>query len=60
MAGNGRLAQVAGTEQGTWPVLNYLAIVWLGIILFLIIEIAEKFLIPWHASRRSTASVGAV
>ncbi|MGN7132485.1 ABC transporter permease [Rhodococcoides corynebacterioides] len=32
----------------------------LGIILFLIIEIAEKFLIPWHASRRSTASVGAV
>ncbi|MDV7198947.1 ABC transporter permease [Rhodococcus kroppenstedtii] len=32
----------------------------LGIILFLVIEIAEKFLIPWHASRRSTASVGAV
>ncbi len=32
----------------------------LGIILFMIIEIAEKFLIPWHASRRSTASVGAV
>ena len=32
----------------------------LGILLFLVIEIAEKFLIPWHASRRSTASVGAV
>ncbi|WP_280461538.1 ABC transporter permease [Nocardia carnea] len=32
----------------------------LGIILFAIIEIAEQFLIPWHASRRSTASaVGA-
>ncbi|MFI7528861.1 ABC transporter permease [Nocardia salmonicida] len=29
----------------------------LGIILFAIIEIAEQFLIPWHASRRSTASV---
>ncbi|MFQ6397963.1 ABC transporter permease [Nocardia sp. KC 131] len=29
----------------------------LGIILFAIIEIAERFLIPWHASRRSTASV---
>ncbi|MBY6414615.1 ABC transporter permease [Rhodococcus sp. BP-252] len=32
----------------------------LGIILFMIIEIAEKFLIPWHASRRSTASAAAV
>ncbi|MGB3772165.1 MAG: ABC transporter permease [Rhodococcus sp. (in: high G+C Gram-positive bacteria)] len=32
----------------------------LGILLFLVIEIAEKLLIPWHASRRSTASVGAV
>lgn len=32
----------------------------LGIILFMIIEIAEKFLIPWHASRRSTASASAV
>ena len=31
----------------------------LGIILFMIIELAEKLLIPWHASRRSTASVGA-
>ncbi|MEU7628716.1 ABC transporter permease [Nocardia sp. NPDC049220] len=29
----------------------------LGIILFAIIEIAEQFLIPWHASRRSTTSV---
>lgn len=31
----------------------------LGIILFMIIELAEKLLIPWHASRRSTASVSA-
>lgn len=28
----------------------------LGILLFFVIQIAEWFLIPWHASRRSTAS----
>ena len=28
----------------------------LGIVLFAIIEIAEKLLIPWHSSRRVTNS----
>ena len=28
----------------------------LGIVLFAIIEIAEKILIPWHSSRRGAAS----
>ncbi|MEN3320599.1 MAG: NitT/TauT family transport system permease protein [Mycobacterium sp.] len=28
----------------------------IGIVLFAIIEIAEKLLIPWHASRRTTSS----
>lgn len=30
----------------------------LGVLLFAIIQVAEWFLIPWHASRRSTASTG--
>jgi NitT/TauT family transport system permease protein len=30
----------------------------LGIVLFAIIEIAEKLLIPWHSSRRTTNSTG--
>lgn len=28
----------------------------LGIVLFAIIEIAEKMLIPWHSSRRAASS----
>ena len=31
----------------------------LGIVLFAIIEIAEKLLIPWHSSRRGATSAGA-
>ncbi|AOS63419.1 ABC transporter permease [Actinoalloteichus hymeniacidonis] len=28
----------------------------LGVLLFVLVEVAEYFLLPWHASRRSTAS----